>query len=162
LGRKHLIAFVPGKDRAEFFGLKLYPEGKTMLAAQGISPATTFSPPLAVKPGATVKGAGDAKVKEMATEMEATFLGMLLKEMRQTLDEKEGGLFPGDTADVHGGLFDLYLSRHLADSGGIGLAAALLRQMQVTGPSPAPKTQHTDAPPAPPETRPDVPPATRA
>ena len=128
-----------------------------MLGAEGISPATTVSTPLAGKPGATVKGVG-AKEKEMATEMEATFLAMLLKEMRQTLDEKEGGLFPGDSGDIHGGLFDLYLSRHLADAGGIGIAAALLRQMQATGPDPAPKTPHTTDALAQPETRGHVPP----
>lgn len=126
-----------------------------MLGAEGISPATTLSLPLTTKLGATVKGAGDAKLKEMATELEATFLSLLLKEMRQTLDENEGGLFPGDTGDVHGGLFDLYLSRHLADSGGVGMAAALLRQMKETGA--APKTPTTDAP-APTDTRGQPPP----
>jgi flagellar protein FlgJ len=64
----------------------------------------------------------------MAKEFEATFLSMLLKEMRQTL-EPEGGLFPGDSGDVQGGLFDLYLGRHLAVSGGVGMAAALVRQI---------------------------------
>jgi flagellar protein FlgJ len=81
--------------------------------------------------------------------MEATFLSMLLKEMRQTLDSEDGGgLFPGDSGDVQGGLFDLYMSKHLADAGGVGMAAALLRQMQANG---TPKTaQTTDAliPPA--------------
>ena len=68
---------------------------------------------------------------------------MLLKEMRQTL-EQDGGLFPGDTGDVQGGLFDLYLGKHLADSGGFGLAAVLERQLRHTyapatglGPPPA-------------------------
>jgi len=64
--------------------------------------------------------------------MEATFLSMLLKEMRETLDP-EGGLFPGDSGDVQGGLFDLYMSKHLADAGGVGMADAIVRQMQATG-----------------------------
>ena len=108
-----------------------------MLVAEGLSPAATFSQPLATKPGATVKGAADARLKNMATEMEATFLSMLLKEMRQTLDP-DGGLFPGDSGDVQGGLFDLYMSKHLADGGGIGLATALVRQMQAATPKTAP------------------------
>ena len=116
------------------------PEEKTMPAPEGISPAITRPAPLAVKPGATVKGVADAKLKEAAKEMEATFLSMLLKQMRETLDE-DGGLFPGDTGDVQGGLFDLFMSKHLADAGGVGMAEALLRQMQAT----APKTP-TNAP----------------
>ncbi|HEY1188500.1 MAG TPA: rod-binding protein, partial [Gemmata sp.] len=55
-----------------------------------------------------------------------------------------GGLFPGDSGDVQGGLFDLYMGRHLAGAGGIGLAAALVRQMQETGAAPKPVT-NTDA-----------------
>jgi len=53
---------------------------------------------------------------------------MLIKEMRQT-DDEEGGLFPGDSGDVQGGLFDLFMSRHLANAGGIGLAAYLERHL---------------------------------
>ena len=45
------------------------------------------------------------RFNETANEFEATFLSMLLKEMRQTLDP-DGGLFPGDSGDVQGGLFD--------------------------------------------------------
>lgn len=93
--------------------------------------------------GATVRQATDAaRVRQAATEFEANFLGMLLKQMRDTL-EPDGGLFPGDTADVQGGLFDLYLGRHLAESGGVGMAAALARQMT----PPEPRTH--DAQPLP-------------
>lgn len=55
------------------------------------------------------------------------FLSLLLKEMRQSLEPD--GLFAGDAGDVQGGLFDLYLSKHLADAGGVGLAAAVERQL---------------------------------
>lgn len=115
-----------------------------MLTPEAISHATTFSPPLPLTLGATVKKTADAKVREAAKEMEATFLSMLLKQMRESL-EPDGGLFPGDTGDVQGGLFDLYMSKHLADAGGVGMADALLRQMQAA----APKT-HTNAPAIPP------------
>jgi flagellar protein FlgJ len=74
--------------------------------------------------------------------MEATFLAMLLKQMRETL-EPDGGLFPGDSGDVMGGLFDQFMSQHLSDAGGVGMADALVRQLQAT----APKTTPTDAPP---------------
>jgi flagellar protein FlgJ len=130
-----------------------------MPVAEGISPATTLSTPLGVKPGATVKGAASAKVLEAAKETEATFLSMLLKEMRETLDP-EGGLFPGDSGDVQGGLFDLYMSKHLADAGGVGMAAALVRQMQATG---VPRSAHTTDALTPPTPTPDqhAPPAPR-
>lgn len=116
-----------------------------MLGVQGNSPPAS---PIAVRGAelrSTLKGAADARLANMATEFEATFLSLLLKEMRQTLDA-DGGFFPGDTGDVQGGLFDLYLGRHLADSGGVGLAAALVRQMQP--PAPANPTTPTDATPA--------------
>jgi flagellar protein FlgJ len=118
-----------------------------MIRAEGISLPTAVSLPPAAQPGTTVKGVAEPKLVEAAKEMEATFLAMLLKQMRETLDTEDGGgLFPGDTGDVQGGLFDLFMSKHLADAGGVGMAAALLRQMQ----PPAPKPTPTDAPALPP------------
>lgn len=100
-----------------------------------MSGATFFpaiSPP-AVPPSNTFPSTLDSKsdARKAARELEATFLSMLLKEMRQTL-EPDGGLFPGDTGDVQGGLFDLYIGQHLAAAGGFGLAAALDRQPRTT------------------------------
>lgn len=115
---------------------------KSMLRAEGISPKITTPPLNPTSPGATVRKTPEARVKEMAREFEATFLSMLLKEMRQTL-EPDGGLFPGDSGDVQGGLFDSFLSRHLAASGGVGLAAVLERQIR----PPAGKSEiHPDVP----------------
>jgi flagellar protein FlgJ len=73
----------------------------------------------------------------MAKEFEATFLSMLLKEMRQTLDP-DGGLFPGDGGDVQGGMFDMFMGSHLADAGGVGLADALVRQLRSSAYAPPP------------------------
>lgn len=116
-----------------------------MLGTESIASATSTSAAALGKSGATVPNKAVARVKEAAGELEATFLAMLLKEMRQTLDEENGGLFPGDTGDVQGGLFDLYLGRHLADGGGVGLAAALVRQMQETAGAKKPATHTYDA-----------------
>jgi len=116
-----------------------------MLGAEGISLRPAESAPRAGAAGSTVRAKGDAKFDEMAKEFEATFVSMLLKEMRQTLDQDGGGLFPGDSGDVQGGLFDMFLGRHLADAGGIGLAAALTRQMRATA---TPETHPDDPPPA--------------
>lgn len=100
-------------------------------------PGATFFPAISLPPALPDNSSPsrldpnpDARrAQETARELEATFLTMLLKEMRQTF-EPDGGLFPGDTGDVQGGLFDLYLGKHLADRGGFGLAAALDRQLR--------------------------------
>ena len=100
-----------------------------MLGAKGISSTQPTPSPTATHLGAKVRKSPEARIKEMAKEFESTFLSMLLKEMRQTLDE-DGGFFPGDKGDVQGGLFDSFMSQHLAASGGVGMAAALERQLQ--------------------------------
>ena len=101
-------------------------------------PLPAVAAPIRLKTGATVPPTDD-RIAATAKDFEATFLSLLLKEMRQTLDtEGGGGLFAGDTGDVQGGLFDLYMSKHLADGGGIGLATALVRQMQAATPKTAP------------------------
>lgn len=107
-----------------------------MLGSEKISALSTPPTPPPVKTGPTVKKDQGARFHETANEFEATFLSMLLKEMRQTL-EPDGGLFPGDSGDVQGGLFDLLLGSHLAQAGGVGLATALVRQMQATQPAKA-------------------------
>lgn len=88
--------------------------------------------PFRLKTGATVSASAPDPHAATAREFEATFLSLLLKEMRHTLDPDGGGLFAGDTGDVQGGLFDLFLSKHLADAGGIGLAPAIERQLRNT------------------------------
>jgi flagellar protein FlgJ len=64
----------------------------------------------------------DASAKAVdatAADFESLFLSLLLKEMRQTSDGE--GLFGAEASDTYGGLFDLYMSQHLANSGGLGL-----------------------------------------
>ena len=98
--------------------------------------------PLRPEPASKLSGGDDRRQAETARGFEATLLGQLIKEMR-TSDDPEGGLFPGDTGDVYGGLFDLYLGQYLADAGGVGVAAALGRQMRTTY---APATGHAPPP----------------
>ena len=97
-------------------------------------------------PGVTLESGARPSARELARQVETMFLGLLLKEMRQTLDE-EGGLFVGDSADVHGGLFDFYMGKHLADAGGVGLAQSLTAQLEQTihpeQPHDAPATRST-------------------
>lgn len=53
-------------------------------------------------------------------QVESLFVSLLLKEMRQSGSSE--GLFPGDSSDTLGGLFDLYLGQFITESGGIGLS----------------------------------------
>jgi flagellar protein FlgJ len=102
-----------------------------MLPAVGqFVPLPPAAAPIPLKPGATVSAsATDDRTRAAAKEFEATFLSLLLKEMRQTL-EPDGGLFAGDSGDVQGGLFDLLLGQHLADAGGVGFATAIARNLR--------------------------------
>lgn len=78
---------------------------------------------------AKVAKSNNAKIAETAKEFEAALLSMMLKELR-TSSEAESGMFPGDTGDVHGGMFDMLMGKHLAQSGGFGLAASLEHQLR--------------------------------
>lgn len=83
-------------------------------------------------------------LKDAAKGFESVFLSMLLKEMRQTLEP--GSLFGKDSSDIYGGLFDQFMSQHLAQGKGMGLAQALLKQVE-------PKATHgASHPPAVPRT----------
>lgn len=63
---------------------------------------------------------------KMAAQFESLFYSMLLKEMRNTISmDGEGGLFPGENSDTLGGMFDLYLGQHLADSHRLGIGDAI-------------------------------------
>jgi Rod binding domain-containing protein len=90
-------------------------------------PVTSLGPApesLAVQPHA-----GDHRsMDSVATNFESMFLSLMLKQMRQTLEP--GGLFAQDSGDVFGGLFDLYLGQHLAQSGGLGIGTMLKRQLE--------------------------------
>lgn len=69
----------------------------------------------------------DADPKAMGKQFEGMFVTMLLKQMRQSLD---GGLFPGDSGDVLGGLFDHYIGEHIANSGGFGVGDMIRHQLE--------------------------------
>jgi flagellar protein FlgJ len=67
--------------------------------------------------------------EELAKEFESVFVSMLVKQLRQTAGQ-DSGLFPGDNSDTFGGMFDMYLGRHIAQSGGIGLAESISAAIQ--------------------------------
>lgn len=118
-----------------------------MFSATGISRLPSLSQPPSAQSGATLHdSAAVAKMKSTAKEFEATFLSMLIKEMRQPMEEDgDGAMFQGDSGDVQGGLFDMFMGRHLAEVGGVGVAAFLLKHMPADAVKPAASTDATVA-----------------
>ena len=55
----------------------------------------------------------------VAEEFESLFVSMLLKNMRTSMSEE--GLFGSDSSDTYGGIFDLFMSRHLAQGSPLGV-----------------------------------------
>ena len=86
---------------------------------------STSVPPFLIEPSADslasrLGSGGAGSIDKVAKDFEGLFVSLVLKEMRQTLEP--GSLFGGDTADLYGGLFDLFLGKHLVDAGGFGVA----------------------------------------
>lgn len=67
----------------------------------------------------------NAGLESAAKEFESVFLSMMLKEMRNTLDQQEGGLFGKEGSDTFGGMFDMFMGQHLADAQPLGIANAI-------------------------------------
>ena len=59
------------------------------------------------------------KSEKAIKDFESLFLSMMIKELRQTSSGE--GLFPGDTSDTYGGMFDMFLGKELSKGKGIGL-----------------------------------------
>jgi peptidoglycan hydrolase FlgJ len=101
-----------------------------MSATTPIMPLPAFSAPASLDFDATVANGSRPTVRAAAREMETMFLSMLLKQMRESNESEGEGLFPGDNGDVYGGLFDFYMSKHLAGAGGMGLGSLLADQLE--------------------------------
>jgi len=64
-------------------------------------------------------------LQKIARDFESVFMSLILKELRESLDTSEdgsGGLFPSDKSGSLGGIFDMFLSQHLAESSSLGVA----------------------------------------
>ena len=55
----------------------------------------------------------------VGADFEAMFVSLMLKQMRSSMTED--GLFGGDSSDTYGGIFDLYLGKHIAKSQPLGI-----------------------------------------
>lgn len=72
----------------------------------------------------------DSALKDVAKQFESIFINMLLKNMRSTNDAIGGGLFSSAQTKQYQEMMDSQMSQGLAQSGGIGLSDALIRQYQ--------------------------------
>ena len=70
--------------------------------------------------GQRAKSVTPQNAAKVADDFESLFASLMLKEMRKTLEPDT--LFGNDSADVYGGLFDLFLGQKVAQSGGFGIA----------------------------------------
>jgi flagellar protein FlgJ len=71
----------------------------------------------------------DPKLKAACEEMEALFIHHMLSEMRKTVP-KSGLIDGGRSEEIYTSLMDAELARKMAGSGGLGLSAILLEQME--------------------------------
>ncbi len=94
------------------------------------------------------RGRAAGKLDQQATltarhlqEVEGLFISMMLKNLRSS--ETGEGLFAGDKSDTFGGMFDMYLGEHLAESGGVGLSQMLQEsRLQTSAPAFDPSEIH--------------------
>lgn len=71
----------------------------------------------------------DAKMKEACKGFEAMFLNMMYKQMRSTV--QKGGMFGDSNAEqIMQDMLDTELVNRMADSGGVGLADMLYKQLK--------------------------------
>ena len=93
---------------------------------QAIAPSPVAPP---VMPTLPVPSANSkASPKEAGHAFESLFASVLIKQMRQTLS-KDQGLFGHDPSDVLGGLFDHFMSQHIAQKGSLGIAAMIEKHL---------------------------------
>ena len=79
---------------------------------------------------------------EVAEQFEAMFASILLKSLRQTVGGD--GLFPGDSSDTFGALFDQFMGEHIAEGGGVGIGKFLEAHAQLDKP-PSPTSHAVSA-----------------
>jgi Rod binding domain-containing protein len=65
------------------------------------------------------------RAETVGQEFESIFVSLLLKEMRNSLDTGEGGLFGSEQSDTFGGMFDQFMGQHLAEASPLGIADAI-------------------------------------
>ncbi|MEM7457435.1 MAG: rod-binding protein [Planctomycetota bacterium] len=60
------------------------------------------------------------KIRAAGEDFESVFLSLMLKEMRNSLEG--GGFFGEESSDTFGGMFDMFIGKHVAKSTPLGIA----------------------------------------
>lgn len=97
--------------------------------ANGLSPILVQGDHLA----STGTANNPQSIRDVGVEFESVFLSMMLKEMRNSLEN--GGFFGEESSDTYGGMFDLFIGKHVAEGQPLGIAQMLLEQYQRTAAS---------------------------
>jgi flagellar protein FlgJ len=73
-----------------------------------------------------------AEAREVAGKFEAMFVQQVVAGMRESarIGDGEGMFGSGPGSDTYTQWFDSYMSEHLARSGGVGVADAILREIE--------------------------------
>ncbi len=64
--------------------------------------------------------------QEVAKQLEGVFISMLLKQLRESLDE---GMFGSEKSDTLGAMFDMHLGDHIAKNSNLGIRQVVLSQL---------------------------------
>ena len=104
-----------------------------------------FSSPMldVISAGGTQKQSSSQEIESVGTEFESVFLSMMLKEMRNSLEG--GGFFGEDGSDTYGGMFDLFIGKHLAQAKPLGIADMLLEQYKKQSATPSDGESEVDS-----------------
>lgn len=89
--------------------------------SNGITPGL----PTQISEAGKSENASRQQLESLGKEFESVFVSMLLKEMRQSLDE---GFFGGEETDSFGGMFDLFVGQHISQTSPLGIANMLTDQ----------------------------------
>lgn len=90
-----------------------------------MTPMSGITAPSGITTPLPTEGTSRNQIEQLGVEFEGVFMSMMLKEMRNSLDE---GFFGGESSDSYGGMFDLFIGKHLAQSKPIGISDLLLQQ----------------------------------
>lgn len=88
-----------------------------------ISPASSYELSGANSPSDQTR----EQLESVGKDFESVFMSMMIKEMRNSLDE---GFFGEESSDSFGGMFDLFIGKHLSESTPLGIADMMLHQYE--------------------------------
>jgi flagellar protein FlgJ len=94
-------------------------------ATAGLSTGASALLPSLQNIGLTGADATEQRMEKVGEELEGVFVSMLVKEMRNSLED---GLFGQEGSDTYGGMFDMFIGQHLAESKPLGISDVLLNQ----------------------------------